>query len=243
MARDEQSPGGRSQPVDLKTRFERFPASIKGAFVVRGADGNPHAIKLVLARIARVPTGPAKPFPVEDTLLDVAPARDMFVPFEVAVSDLDPAWYAIRSSVQVDGGSTWDFTSRLFTVPWPRSDVRRGTIRLDVTVLAGGERFALDRVEMGNDTAAVVWRPTPTGKGPDGHGPDEGDPGVEAWLLADGEPLDVLPVGTGARTYDRPAPGERRTVSYPVPRSARSLTALIRLSTGEESRPSKVPLA
>ena len=51
---------GEGPPIALRTRFERFPASIKGAFVLQGADGNPHTVRLESARIARIPGGTSK---------------------------------------------------------------------------------------------------------------------------------------------------------------------------------------
>src|SRR5206468_7130740 len=81
-------------PVQVVTRFERFPASIKGAFVLRGGDGNPHSVRFQWAAVARVPKGPTRSIPLEDRLIDVAPGRDLFVPFEAPATDLDPGWYA-----------------------------------------------------------------------------------------------------------------------------------------------------
>src|SRR5438034_10410724 len=83
------------EPIRVQTRFERFPASIKGAFVMAGADGNPHAVKIERAEVVRVPDGPSKPVPVEERAMDVAPARDLFVPFEVGVTDLEPGWHRV----------------------------------------------------------------------------------------------------------------------------------------------------
>jgi hypothetical protein len=219
------------RPVEVRTRFERFPASLKGAFVLRGADGNPHAIRLEWARLARIPTGPAKPVPVEDRMLDVAPSRDLFVPFEVGVSELEPAWYVIESAVRVDAGRTWEFESRAFTIPWPRSELRRGTFRLDRAVEAGGRAFHLDRVELGADTAAVVWSEDGPGSG------------AHAVLLADGRVQEVLPdEAVAGRAEHRTGPGERRTVSYPVPRSTVRLEVQVRLSRSKHSEPVGVPI-
>src|SRR6266508_2322300 len=54
-------------PVDLRTRFDQFPATIKGAFVLRGADGNPHAVDLIASTVDRIPSGPTRPVPVGQT--------------------------------------------------------------------------------------------------------------------------------------------------------------------------------
>src|SRR6266508_1758923 len=124
-------------PVDLRTRFDKFPATNKGAFVLRGADGNPHAVDLIESTVERIPTGPTRPVPVGQTRVDVAPGRDLFVPFEMPIGDLDPGWYALRSTVRVDAGATWSFSSRGFAIPWPTGEVRKGTVRVDRTVKAG----------------------------------------------------------------------------------------------------------
>src|SRR5207248_2453390 len=84
-------------PVELSTKFDQFPATVKGALVMRGADGNPHAVELTSCTVARLPAGQAKPIPLGEVQVNVAPGRDLYVPFEVNVGDLDPSWYAIRS--------------------------------------------------------------------------------------------------------------------------------------------------
>jgi hypothetical protein len=218
-----------AKPVDVSTRFERFPASLKGAFVIRGADGNPHAVRFDWARIARVPSGPERPVPIEDRQFDIAPSRDLFVPFEVSVSELEPSWYAIRSFLQVDAGRSFDYSSRLFAIAWPRSDVRRGSFRVEGAARVGRREFHLDLVELGPGAASVIWRE---------EGEDHPVDSTRATLIADGAPLEILPEDLGLPTA-RLAPGERRTVSYPVPRPTRSLQVVMKLASGEES----VPLA
>ena len=231
-------------PIEVRTRFERFPASVKGAFVVRGADGNPHAVRVEWARVARFPSGPATPFPAEERILDANPIRDVFVPFEAPVLDLQPGWYAIESSVQVDGARSWVFTSRPFSIPWPRSEIRRGTIPLGKGVAAGDQRFGLERVELSVNWSAVIWKPVRGGRtGKGGQDPAESDeaPEAEGILVADGEELEVVPDEAVGIPQLRSAV-ERRTVSYPVRRSSRSLAVMMRLPSGNESEPIPVPL-
>ena len=158
------SPGGSPsrddapRPLDLRIRFERFPATLKGAFVLQGADGNPHAVRLEWARITRVPGDPVSQVPVEHDQVDVAPGRNLFLPFEVSVSELSAGWYRIQASARVDAGRAWTYASRPFSIPWPRSEIRRGTIRVDRTIGLGQERFSVDRLELSADMATVVWR-------------------------------------------------------------------------------------
>ena len=235
-------------PVELQTRYERFPVSLKGAFVLRGADGNPHVVQIESAQVARIPSGPGKPFPVEVGIVDVAPNRDLFVPFEAPVSDLEPGWYVVESTVKVDAGRTFVFASRPFTVPWPRTDIRRGSIAVEQTVRAGKGSVRIDRVEMGGDAAAVVWWPEVQGGAEkvDGGTPSPapepaGD--IDAILIADGRALDVLPEQAGrAGRGDVRSRGEHRTLSYPVPRSTRSLAVGVRLASGKLSEPVQLSL-
>ncbi len=233
-----------SAPIHVRTRFERFPAAVKGAFVVRGADGNPHAVRVEWARVARFPSGPATPFPAEERILDANPIRDLFVPFEAPVLDLPPGWYVIESSVQVDGARSWVYASRPFSIPWPRSEVRRGTIPLGKGVAAGDQRFGLERVELSANWSAVIWKPVRSGRtekgGQDAVESNEA-PEAAGILVADGEELEVVPDEAVGIPQLRSAV-ERRTVSYPVPRSSRSLAVMMRLPSGNESEPVPVPL-
>jgi len=226
-----------AEPIRVQTRFERYPASIKGAFVMAGADGNPHGVKIERAEVVRVPGGPAKPVPVEERAMDVAPARDLFVPFEVGVTELEPGWYRLVSAVRVDAAQVWDFQSRPFTIPWPRNDVRRGSLPVDKTITVDRVSFLVERVELGSDASVVVWRK----KSPKASDAGEGAEG-EAIVLADGAELPLVPVVPGTRAFEPRLPGERRTVSYPVPRQARRLQVVVRLISGSRSQPVPVQL-
>jgi len=221
-------------PVWVDTRFERFPASIKGAFVLKGGDGDPHAVKFDWARVARIPAGPTRPVVLEDRQLDVAPNRDLFIPFEVAVSEMEPAWYVVESSLRVDGGRSYPYSGRPFTIPWPRSDVRKGTIHVRKAARAGDLSFQVERVELGWDSAAVLWQPRA-----DGDEEGTGPPGAEARavLIADGAELEPLPDEAGSRLSEPRGPGERRTVAYPLMRSAHSLHVVMTLPSGEAGEP------
>jgi len=225
------------EPIRVQTRFERFPASIKGAFVMAGADGNPHAVKIERAEVIRVPGGPSKPVPVEERAMDVAPARDLFVPFEVGVTDLEPGWYRLVSAVRVDAAQVWDFQSRPFTIPWPRNDVRRGSYPVDRTITVDRVAFLVERVELGSDASVVVWRKK-SQKAEKAGGGGEG----EAIVMADGAELPLVPVVPGTRAFEPGLPGERRTVSYPVPRQARRLEVVLRLVSGSRSQSVPVQL-
>jgi hypothetical protein len=220
---------GSSGPVQVQTRFERFPASIKGAFVLKGADGDPHAVTFDWARVTRIPTGTSKPIALEDRQLDVAPNRDLFVPFEVPVFEMDPSWYKVACSVRVDGGRSYEQTGRPFTIPWPRSDVRKGTIQVGKAVRAGGSSFRVERVELGWDSAAVLWR-TEAGSGRGAARPGQD---ARAVLLADGTELERLPDQAGSKLSEPRREGEARSVTYPVLRSVRSLRVSVEVGSGK----------
>ena len=233
-----------SAPIHVRTRFERFPAAVKGAFVVRGADGNPHAVRVEWARVARFPSGAATPFPAEERILDANPIRDLFVPFEAPVLDLEPGWYVIESSIQVDGAGSWVFASRPFSISWPRSEIRRGNLPLGKGVVIRDQRFGLERIELGANWSAVIWKPVGGGRmdaGSRSAAESEERPEATGILIADGEELELLPDDAIGIPQLRSAV-ERRTVSYPVRRSSSSLAVLMRLPSGDESEPIPVPL-
>ena len=74
--------------VSIRAHFERFPATLKGAFVLRGDDADPHQVRIEAARVAELARGAGQPMGVETVTLDVAPHLDLFVPFEVPLLDL-----------------------------------------------------------------------------------------------------------------------------------------------------------
>jgi hypothetical protein len=239
------SSGGRDSvtgevPVQVQTRFERFPASIKGAFVLKGGDGDPHAVTFDWARVIRLPGGPARPISLEDRQLDVAPNRDLFVPFEVPVADMEPSWYALESSLRVDGGRSYTYSGRAFTIPWPRSDVRKGTIPVGKTVGVGGQSFHVDRVELGWDSTAVLWHPQE--EGPKAEAGARRGAEVRALLMADGAELERLPDEAGSKLSEPRTPREDRSVAYPLMRSARSLQVVMQLPSGEAAEPLSLQL-
>jgi len=224
-----------SIPVDVQTRFDQFPATIKGAFVLRGADGNPHAVDLHDCGIERIPSGPRKALPIE-LRIDVGPGRDLFVPFEAAISDLEPGWYAVRSTIRVDAAATWSFSSRGFAVTWPREQVRRGTVRIGKSISAGDVDVLVESLEMRSDCALVMWRSESEGADLPPEAP------ASLRLFADGRELEGLPPGSGPPASRSGAASQRRAAFYPVPRGARSATLLLVSGSGPESKPVDVPL-
>jgi hypothetical protein len=230
-------------PVDVRTRFDQFPATIKGAFVMRGADGNPHAVDIQDCSIQRLPSGPGKTVSLGDVRVNVAPIRDLFVPFEVGIAELEPGWYAVRSNIRVDAGRTWTFASRAFAVPWPREQVRRGALKVGRTVRAGGEAVLIEGIDMRVDCTVVTWRSeVSSGRKP---ARAVGSPAVlprPPRLSADGVDLEALPA-EARPAGGRPDPGgASRAVFYPVPKGTRSLRLVVTGSSGAESQPVEIPL-
>jgi hypothetical protein len=119
-----------SDPISVRARFERFPATVKGAFIFRGEDANPHQVVVGSARVAALGPGGSGPVPMAPVTLDVVPHRDVFVPFELPLSDLEPGWYTLVCDVDVDGSPATYDGGRRFSVPWPRATVRRGAVKV-----------------------------------------------------------------------------------------------------------------
>ena len=147
--------------------------------------------------------------------VNVAPNRDLYVPFEVGIADLVPGWYVIRSVVRVDGGRTWTFASRGFAVPWPKELVRRGTVRSGARVQAGELDVEIESVEMRID-CAIVPHVLP------------GEAGSAVRLLADGVEVDLVPAEARPPSSKVEAGGRTRTTFYPVPRETAVLSVQVR---------------
>src|SRR2546427_1885786 len=143
--------------VLVQTRYDRFPATVKGAFVLRGGDANPHLVRVVRAGIDAVPEGAAKEIPMGHIDVDVAPGRDLFVPFEAGIADLDPGWYVIAAEMEVDGDAIERSAGRPFSVPWPRGEVRTGSVPVGESVRLGDASLRVDRAELKSDRVILVW--------------------------------------------------------------------------------------
>jgi hypothetical protein len=139
--------------VSIRAHYERFPATVKGAFVLRGADGSPHQVRLVAARAAECAGHGERPAEFEPVVLDVAPTLDLFVPFEVGLMDLSPGWYQLECDVVVDGSPGTVRPGDRFAVPWPRSSVRRGSAQIGQT--AGD--VTIRQVECASDSMRITY--------------------------------------------------------------------------------------
>jgi hypothetical protein len=196
--------------------FERFPASIRGAVVVRGRDPEPHQIRLEELAVveAHRPGRLAHEVPTGTVTVDVVPRGEVLVPFDVAFSELQPGWYSVAARVVVDGQREVqgpDEPSN-FLVPWPPEDVRKGIVDAGLTIRVPGSSGAVvERVDCKPDRAVVRWHHAPS--------PDPGMPEFgELRVLAGSRRLPALD-----SSHD-PATGARTTVVHPVLKRHRQLT-------------------
>ena len=95
------------RPVRVDVVFDRFPASVRGAIVVRALDREPHQIKLVGADVveAEPPSRPVRSVAVDEAVVDVAPHGEVLIPFDIPFADLDRGSYRVRAEVLVDGAT------------------------------------------------------------------------------------------------------------------------------------------
>jgi len=196
--------------VSIRAHFERFPATVKGAFVLRGADGNPHQVRIDAARVCELAGRGDQPIDLSALTLDVAPNLDLFVPFEVPVTELASGWYAIECDVVVDGDRSSVRPPRRFAVAWPRASVRRANVSVNRTArVEGGPKVRIERVECGGDAIRVAYSSAPP------------EPAVLR-LLADGAVVPLLESEFDEET------GQGHVIAYPLLRSQSRLAIEIR---------------
>jgi hypothetical protein len=139
--------------VAIRARYERFPAAVKGAFLLKGADGLPHQVRLEAARAAELGGGPPQPVSVEIAVLEVSPTQETFVPFDVPTMEVPAGWYQLECDVIVDGEPLRVRPGDPFSMPWPRAAVRRGTVTVGKKVAA----VALETLECLGDTVRLSF--------------------------------------------------------------------------------------
>jgi hypothetical protein len=189
--------------VAIRAAFEPHPLTLKGAFVVRGADGMPHQVRLESARLVEIGGRGGLPVPIGSAIIEAAPTMDTFVPFEVGISDLRPGWYELECSVVIDADASVVRPGKRFAVPWPRSSVRRGTFPIGVT--AGD--VTLETLECTGDSVRIAYA---------------GDRPPAVKLLVDGVSHPLLDV-----EHDEEA-GRGRILGYPAMRGHETLTVEVR---------------
>lgn len=211
------NPGDGQEPISVGVVFERFPASVRGAVVVRGTDGDPHQVTLASADVVEIrsPNRPARPVALDPVTVELAPRGEVLLPFDIPFAGLDPGWYGVVAEVVVDGqrrvrGPSAGEAKR-FLVAWPGQTVRRGTVMVQSTIAVPGTPGAVvDRVECRGDRAVIRWHHEPSDD------PDFRQFG-ELRVLADGKPLPFL------ESSYQPTAGTRSTVVYPLLRANQAL--------------------
>jgi hypothetical protein len=191
-------------PITVDAVFERFPASVRGAVVIRGVDPDPHQIRLEHASVADPRGKGVRDVVIEETVVDLAPRGEILVPFDIPFAGLEPGWYQVWAEILVDGQRKvrGPDGGKRFLVPWPGDQVRKGPVEASLE-LGGG--VAVRRLECRPDRATVRW-----------HAPSDEE--SELRVIVEGERLPEL----GA-TVDQ-ASGDRGTVVYPILKQHRSLT-------------------
>ena len=189
--------------VAIRAKFERFPAAVKGALLLRGADGMPHQVRLEAAHAAELSGGTPQPVGVASVVLEVAPTQETFVPFEVSTMDMASGWYLLECDLVVDGDPEVVRPGDRFAIPWPRAAVRRGRVTIGDKVSS----VALETLECLGDTVRLAF-------------------------AADAEPTIALSVDGRRHTvldmvFDEET-GRGVLTGYPVLRSQRTLTIQIK---------------
>src|SRR5262245_56772401 len=152
-----------ADPISVRARFERFPATVKGAFIFRGEDPDPHQVVVGGARVSALGPGGSSAMPLAPVTLDVRPHRDAFVPCELPLADLEPGWYTLVCDVEVDGSPATFDGGRRFSVPWPRATDRRGQVKVGKRVRLGDQIVHVEQVDCSGDSIRVNLRIDPPG--------------------------------------------------------------------------------
>ena len=189
--------------ISIRAHYERFPATIKGAFVLRGEGRDPRQVRIEDARVIEVSGGGSQPIAMEAVTLEVAPHLDLFVPFEVPLTELGAGWYSLECDVVIDGVPDVVHPGDRFPVAWPRATVRRGPIPVGKSLDVSGDTVAIDQIDCAGDSIKIGFTAAkaPTLK-----------------LTADGATVPVL-----ESQFDD-ATGRGKIVGYPLMRTQRALS-------------------
>lgn len=212
-----------TEPVSVRTRFERFPATVKGALVFRGEDADPHQIAVRGARAVEYGGRGEREVPVELAVITVPPHQDVFVPFEMSLGELEPGWYGFEVDVDLDGSPRTLPGDRRFSVAWPRGTMRTGVVKVDRSFRVGDMRVVVARLQLASDATTLKLELDPPAP-------------LEVALAAD-PGLIELPV-VEVELDERTSTATVR--AYPVPRESRKLR--LEVAAGEERQAVDLPL-
>ena len=129
---------------------------------MRGADGNPHQVRLDDARAVELAGRGPVPMGMPQATLEVAPNRDLFVPFEFPVAELASGWYAIECEVAIDGAPETVRPGARFAVPWPRGSTRRDDIRIGRSIAVDDGKVRVDQLLCKSDSVELRYEGTET---------------------------------------------------------------------------------
>lgn len=143
--------------VVFRAHLERFPVAMKGALVLRAADGIPHQVAFQQAVVAEMSGAANVPLGLDRVVQDVAPTKDLFIPFEFPVADLGSGWYRLECRVLIDGSLATVRPGEPFVVAWPRASTRRGTVDVGMAIEAGHGKVRIDQVECAADRVRLTY--------------------------------------------------------------------------------------
>jgi hypothetical protein len=196
-----------AEPVSVGTVFDRFPASVRGAVVVRAQDHEPHQIRLLAVRVAQAhdQSKDVHRAGVDETTVDVAPHKEVLIPFDVPFAELGPGWFCVVADVEVDGSLRMtgpEGGGKRFGVPWPAEEVRRMDLKPNLKV----GKAVVERIQSRPDRTEIRWRPSAK------------EPEAELRVSAGSRRLPAVEATEDQRT------GTRVTVTHPVPKRSEQLT-------------------
>jgi hypothetical protein len=213
-----------SAPVTVGTVFDRFPASVRGAVVARAEDREPHQVRLLAVRVVHAHdlSTEVHRAGVEETTVDVAPHKEVLIPFDVPFADVGPGWFCVVAEVEVDGSlriTGPEGGGKRFSVPWQPEEVRRADLKPNLKL--GGA--VIERIQSKPDRTEVRWRPP------------QSERGADLRLSAGKQRLPVVEV------TDDPRTGLRTTVAHPLPKRTEQLT--VELGRGPERASASLDLS
>ena len=197
--------------ISIRAHYERFPASLKGAFVLRAADHEPHQVRLEGAHVVEVAGGPPRPLNLDAVVLEVAPTLDLFVPFEIGLMDLTPGWYELVCDLVVDAVASVARPGERFAMPWPRATVRRAVVAVGKAVAVGTGKVRVEQLECVSDSVKVVY---------------QADEPAHMRVSADGTALAVI-----GQEFDAES-GHGRITTYPALKSHRRVRIEVKGAAG-----------
>jgi hypothetical protein len=210
----------KDERVSIRAHYERFPTTVKGAFVLRGSDRDPHLVAIREARLVEGSGGGVQRIGLASVVIDVAPRRDFFVPFEFAIVELEAGWYRLECEVDIDGSPAVVHPGKAFSVSWPRATTRRGTVVIDRAVAPDrGPKVQLEQVELMADAVRLQY---------------SAEEPVDLRLFADDDRLPYV-----AQEFDDRS-GKGRLFTYPALRSHARLRIEVRAAGHPRSSAAEV---